>query len=807
MRFFSSVLFAALVIKAHCDIYLHNPRGSNNRLDEANRDRANGKRLFDSQNNNRGGSNVGQLYYYEGSTLRLEWTQQHSCGGPNSNCEMVFQYMCDDKLRDGTTTKTIPDKPIKCYNWDCDTDVRFGRHESFASYKNCANRERNMGLFTADQKLNGDKAIYTRQNPNGARRGYECPEERDYYPYWGPTDWVDIAILTNQPDRCDAYKDESANTKKRFYCDLPYDYGGVIPITHLECGFAKYTPDPPADDPTAIVRPIHGEWTEVQSLQNQYLDDSGNVYIDKPACEQTEFSRDNHLGNVDGGQTAFYDWTIPNHIHEQCVLRVRYNISTNDIPHFDNITTVENAMLTSAYNGKKGEGHKDRNGKASYPIAEQYLETVVEKATGEKAFKSPEEAYLREYYLQNNPKVDPFGAWITDDYPALATAGDTPKVQFQLAINTAQYGRTFQDRSHKFAIRSRPSSLDGKVIQNLNVRGKRGNVVQTYPGTEYDFVPNDLVVKKDDYVHIQWTGSNTNPNNNAGQGKQGTDRHNLILLEDAVYMEAGQNGMQALKKYGQLGRSYPKPIVDGELAGLSETTMRNMAILDNVQYGGEMSELDDAGTGYSQEPMMFTQNGVYNVMCTRNNNFSNRSEKGKISVTENSMATRRFDKQVGALTDAGSWVAVKKNALSQAQTVNMVTFPEETKTAFESEPASNYIWVEAQDSPDNAFPLLGANYVTVGVNYEESPLSFATMYRAEDIESNFVEIEDAEFENGVATAEVKEGGVFVVKTTPAYVAITLVSAVVLGLLSVMAWFVFKKFRSSDLGNASARNGV
>ena len=53
--------------------YLHNPRGSNNRLDEAGRDRNNANRMFDSQNNNRGGYNVGSLYYLSGSKLQIEW--------------------------------------------------------------------------------------------------------------------------------------------------------------------------------------------------------------------------------------------------------------------------------------------------------------------------------------------------------------------------------------------------------------------------------------------------------------------------------------------------------------------------------------------------------------------------------------------------------------------------------------------------------------------------------------------------------------------------------------------------------------
>ena len=41
------------------DIYMHNPRGSNNRLDEQNANRQTPNRVFDSQNNEQGGYNVG----------------------------------------------------------------------------------------------------------------------------------------------------------------------------------------------------------------------------------------------------------------------------------------------------------------------------------------------------------------------------------------------------------------------------------------------------------------------------------------------------------------------------------------------------------------------------------------------------------------------------------------------------------------------------------------------------------------------------------------------------------------------------
>ncbi len=52
---------------------MQTPRGSNNRLDDQNRARDNANRLFDSQNNDRGGNNVGQVYYYAGSEVFFEW--------------------------------------------------------------------------------------------------------------------------------------------------------------------------------------------------------------------------------------------------------------------------------------------------------------------------------------------------------------------------------------------------------------------------------------------------------------------------------------------------------------------------------------------------------------------------------------------------------------------------------------------------------------------------------------------------------------------------------------------------------------
>ena len=63
------------------------------------------------------------------------------------------------------------------------------------------------------------------------------------------------------------------------------------------------------------------------------------------------------------------------------------------------------------------------------------------------------------------------------------------------------------------------------------------------------------------YIHnyiqllCRWTGSNTNPNNNAGQGRAGTDRSNIVLLRDTTYTEVARKPNE--NKFGHFARSYP----------------------------------------------------------------------------------------------------------------------------------------------------------------------------------------------------------------------------------------------------------
>merc|ERR1719158_1287984 len=288
-----SGLFAFFYSTVLADVYLHSPRGSNDRLDEQNRERANGNRLFDSQNNNRGGYNVGKMVYYKGEKIPLDWTNQHgSSKYQMENSEFIVQYMCSPLVRDGTTTRTIPIKATECQNYDCDTDVRFGRHESLDHYEMCTKTSRNKGLLTLNQNLKGDAAKYTRQNNQGTRHAYECPEERDYYPYWRPSPWVDAMIITADPARCAGYQAESQNVKARNECRMPdafFDAGGTLPngfypITQAECVAETLTRDGVTYTAEWNVVPAHG--------------------VAAPKCELVGQTRANHLGNP-GGRTLY----------------------------------------------------------------------------------------------------------------------------------------------------------------------------------------------------------------------------------------------------------------------------------------------------------------------------------------------------------------------------------------------------------------------------------------------------------------------------------------------------------------------
>ncbi|XP_055882280.1 protein DD3-3-like isoform X2 [Biomphalaria glabrata] len=700
------LVYMILTSSVKCDIYLHNPRGSNNRLDEQTRERTNGNNNFDSQNNDRGGYNVGSLLYYQGSILSIEWTNQHSCHGPNNNCELILQYMCDSDVRDGVTTTTIPANRAQCENYNCDMDRRYRMHENYAYYQECSLRERNKGLFTADQNLkNQNSARSTRQNPQATRRGYECPEERDYYPYWHPSPWVDIAVLTNDVSRCYYYRNESQNVKSRWACVFPpavmelINNKLVLPNNKNACE----TFELPKNIDSEIRKPV---WKEFPAHG-----------VPAPECRETEYSRDNHLGNGYGGHPLMYNWTIPNYLeHESCVLRIRYNISTNDYSPWNTY---------AADNGKI-----------------QLAPTL--------GFNNETQASSRGYIFKTNPEVNIF-------------PGTGINLSLRLAINTAQYGRVFQDRSHTFAVRKRPDDLTDCNIYNLNVRGKRGNIVQVYPGVEYDFVPNDLNMGVGECVHIQWTGSNTNPGNNDGQGLAGTDRNNIVLLGHQPFSD----GVQRSGIYGHYSLNLPMRAENMTFLGWSKEDAMTLAFSDPGQFRGEVSELDDAGTYFNLQPRKVTAKGTYHYMSTRNNNFSNRDQKGKITVSSDSFAARAIGKMGGTLTlEPGlAKLVVQEDTFGTLQNVRIVKMSVEDGKAALS--AANRELTQGDSYASDFFVIHPEELIS------EEGKSFTLELKLND-DSSGVEVYhavqfsgwskvNADIGSGVAKLQATRGGVYVAR--------------------------------------------
>jgi len=656
-----------LVGYASADCYLHNPPGSNDRNRERNENRNNGNRLFDSQNNDKGGypwrgnrelrNQPDPSTYYEGSNMVMEWTLQHACGlNPSTHCDVVVQYACEDtlpNLRDGYPSggTTNADGNNGDYNppylraqfndnnndgtntisENTKDNTEYGQHESFELYDQlCVNTERNKGLFTADQTLNRQDARATRQNPNGNRNGFECAEERDYYPYWNPTVWRDAAVLTSNADWCDYFTSNSQNTVDRYMCTGAN--GNRQPINQQEC------------------QANGGTWRN-----------TGNFGMDAPTCHVHAASRQNHLGNSDplpnepseldtkdvgGGSASTYIFSMPSvsslngaahpyltntNIYDSastvcanadectCILRVRYNISTAD---YNSVGAYTGSAFTDSAINCEG-------------VQQGNQENVDDAATGangnENCYNTLENGNRP---LYNRPYVQAF---------------NSDEAKLSIALNTDQSGRTFQDRTHVFKVAKRPSGVGGTTIWNVNTRGRRGNIVQSYPAVEYGFYPSMVTAAQGDLMHFQFHGSDFNAarNPNNGEGWQYSDRSNLVQMESANYQFPMDWSTGSNKFFDGYDQALEFALLDSKanLNAENEDCEEFEAGDDNenndpqncgkLNYASATWQPSSKTTGSGATGLIGVNHDreKYYFVSTRNNNFSNRSQKFMIQVT------------------------------------------------------------------------------------------------------------------------------------------------------------------------------
>ena len=435
--------------------------------------------------------------------------------------------------------------------------------------------------------------------------------------------------MTNNLALCSWYRTESQNVKGRGYCQT-----------------ANAAAEKPWSRATCEAQ-AGSVWVEVPPFN-----------IPPPECYAAPETRDNHLGNDRSGNEVTALIKVPfganatgNGVDpitgariddaERCVLRLRYNITTVDTracsvgatpgtksPHTTKAACElaggiwSAAFLTSAYD--------DSTLASTPPLPNQDPKVGVGRCSGSTGCPATQNV-LR-----------------SSDAPG---ADDTDSI-LELAVNTNQFGRTFQDRSHVFSIQSRPPAIpENQIIHNLNVAGKRGNIVQTYPATEYRYNPEDLTVGRSDLIHFQWTGNdNTNNNgNNNGEGTNNEDRHNLVQFSNLGLSVPGKTEDFALQ--GILDMFDVEKEINPDAAGTlfggarsldelkkqfalaKQSGCASSANVNNDQQNDNCQKLNrelptvDLG-------LLQMKPGTYRYLSTRNNNFSNRAQKGKITVLE-----------------------------------------------------------------------------------------------------------------------------------------------------------------------------
>jgi hypothetical protein len=300
-------------------------------------------------------------------------------------------------------------------------------------------------------------------------------------------------------------------------------------------------------------------------------------------CIQARWSRDNHLGNSADGFGSSFNWTLPTAKELgcvaadncNCVIRLRYNISTRD---------------TGADSNRPDTNFID--------------------------------------WTMNDDNTP-----LKED-PTLLASG----LPVTLAVDTSQFGRTFEDRSHTFHIRPRPQGISPlQRIFNLNVRGKRGNIVQTYPATEYDFVPTFFTGRQGDYIHFQWTGCDTNPAGNAGEGTSQTDRSNIVQIEvfdsSAPATDEWLNSHTALFESVSL-RQYMAYLGQTDCLTYEELKAKNNNNQNNIEQDVQnCMKLNAAPRYFDGGLIRMNSTGTFYYMSSRNNNFTNRGQKGEIVIT------------------------------------------------------------------------------------------------------------------------------------------------------------------------------
>jgi hypothetical protein len=455
---------------------------------------------------------------------------------------------------------------------------------------------------------------------NAKRHGYECPHERENINVNYSTPWVDIAVFLDEPTKENCAEITEQNHRKMYQCIETYADGsrkhksqytdeeackkeghlwmhfhhsiGVMTDMNTEglCNRANGRLGASSKVKYHWSRPLN-----YVDIANDVLPEEECLILPKKAdCLKVPNTRPNYFGNVDGPsepgqpmpQPPRYTWELPKFQdgkEKRCVFRLRTFID-NDDANFSH-------------------GNEEHT-----------------------------------YWSESDDEEDEELLSLTLAVPHMGT----------------QNGKVvFEDRSHVFRLLPRPEEIpDDLKIHNIVVRGKRGNIVQTYPMTEYDFVPNRLNINEGEAVQVQWTGSNTHFNQNSGrgdgqvnaegQGKGGSDRHNFLQLGSRKHNYPAPFEAHTLFHNAEwVWSSHARGAEENKAINLSmsHATSGYYQCVNGDNCNGQAykakkdidDELDNASPSF-QGHVFKPAKGEYFYKCMRNDNFSNRSQKGELIV-------------------------------------------------------------------------------------------------------------------------------------------------------------------------------
>ena len=126
----------------------------------------------------------------------------------------------------------------------------------------------------------------------------------------------------------------------------------------------------------------------------------------------------------------------------------------------------------------------------------------------------------------------------------------------------------------------KPIIASTSKIVNVNVRGKRGNIVQTYPAVEYDFSPNQIAVNIGDYIHFQWQGTDYNPRRGCNDAEGGPPDPNDYVSPSKNNARADRSNVVFMDT---MAENIPMDYLGGtETALTTSATLAQAAVLPNV---------------------------------------------------------------------------------------------------------------------------------------------------------------------------------------------------------------------------------